>query len=166
MFCPNCGNKTQTEQSFCRDCGIEIDEISTALIKAKLKDSSEKTGWIKRIGIFVLAAFFAGSIAFSIAAIIGNPFMSIFVFMFLFLIASGLLGNLIFENYKLRNLLKRREEIRAQKFEPSGQDQFNSPKINPQLRETTFEAIPSVTENTTELIYAERLKPKTSGELL
>jgi len=170
MFCPNCGNKIETGQSFCRTCGVELGK-SLQILTTNGSKAIEKTDWLKRMGLFSLGAIGGIGVAtlfvFLIAGILRlSQEFGLFSFMILSVIIWGVIAVMFFEKYKPKN--KRPQESEDKSADKEG---YLPPyraelwKTNRQLKESTFEPIPTVTEHTTELFYSERGRPKTSGEL-
>src|SRR3982750_1243012 len=60
MFCPNCGAKNSTEQNFCRACGLQLEDISNALLVQVPSAGSDKpagrTAALGKVGNYGLAS--------------------------------------------------------------------------------------------------------------
>lgn len=158
MFCPNCGGNNSTDQKFCRSCGLSLEKIAQSLVEqlpAKSAESiEERRDKIEKLGVVALAG--------SGAIVLGFLFYLIIVKMILeqgklwpgiallMLFISGLLA-VVFLNYASslketaakRQLRQRRESLQG---EATGK-LLNEPHLEP---------LPSVTERTTELLYAEK----------
>lgn len=163
MFCPNCGTKNEIQQSFCRSCGMELKNIAQTLSKnagLKIEDSD----WLKKLGVFTIGSFSALIICLLTIAVFSSLRLNIgsaFVFMMvLFGLTLGYLSVILFDKHQLKKAMKTKAE---NYLAPQQIERWNT---NKQLIESSFEPIPSVTENTTDLFYVEKLKPKTSGDLL
>ncbi len=164
MFCPNCGTKNDIQQSFCRACGMELTEVLQSL--SKINDLIVgNDDWLKKIGVFSIGVFGALIICLLTIAIFSSLRLGIdlaLVFlMILFGLSLGFLSVTFLDKYQSREAkkLKKVDEIYHSTH------QIERLNTNKQLKESTLVPIPSVTEQTTELFYLEKLKPKTSGDL-
>lgn len=165
MFCPNCGQKTNYEQIYCRSCGAEFGEITHKMSKF-FADSEGKTDWFKRGGLFFIGVVFSSILFFLLLLLLDSMRLggdrSIFILLFLFMSLSAILIGLISVLYfEKRQQKKTKRELAKDK-------NFVSPLIekrhtNRELNESTFAPIGSVTDSTTEL-FATKI-PRTSGEL-
>lgn len=163
MFCPNCGQKTNYEQSYCRFCGNEVGESSQNLSR-NYTEAPERFDGLKRIGLFSIGVVL--SIIFLFAFVVfGRAFRlgdgaGIFFLMFLITILSGWISVLYFEKWQSKKV--RRE---------SAKDKRNLPPLleirqtNRELNESSFQPIGSVTDHTTKLFTSKIPRTKTSGEL-
>lgn len=165
MFCPNCGNKIETGQSFCRMCGMELGKSLQML--AENSSAVEKTDWLKRMGIFSIGAVVG--IALTIVSVFLLSVMlrvseefGLFFFITVSVILWGIIAVMFFEKYKSKKLVRSEPEVKTAYLPPHQSELW---KTNRQLKDSSFEPIPSVTEPTTEIFYVERIKTKTSGEL-
>jgi hypothetical protein len=95
MYCPNCGASNSTEQNFCRACGMQLGEISTALLAQasatsndKLARSSQTIERVGKIGLYGLGGICTvatASVAFLIvyrAIVYGGNAFALFVPLF------------------------------------------------------------------------------------
>jgi zinc-ribbon domain len=165
MFCPNCGNVTQTSQSFCRSCGMELGVISEEL--SKLYDiPTAGSDYFKKFGVMSVGMLIGMVITFLLVVLVrkelhlsDNPAYVFFVFlsMFLWAIISILLID--------KHLSKKKKPQNEEKNEYLPPNQVAHWKSGKQLNESTFVPISSVTESTTELIYIKKPTLQTSGDL-
>jgi hypothetical protein len=164
MYCPNCGTKNETKQRFCRSCGIELKEFLAGLSKLEKFEIAD-TDWLKKLGVFTIGLVGAVLICLLCVLLFSSLRLdlgSALVFMMiLFGIALGVLAVFLFDNYELKNALKSTRE-RETYLPPAQVERWNT---NKELPKSSFEPIPSVTESTTELIFAGKAKRKISGEL-
>lgn len=158
MFCPNCGNKTEFEQVFCRFCGLDVSAVFLNLPQSRAT-SKRFIKWLKRSGALLFGLLGGLMIAlFSLAFIRGvlrfseDAALTFFVMMSIFL--TGITTALIFES-----------RANSKKRKKKGSIFLTNPHPQNHLNESTFEPVPSVTEKSTDLLYVERLKPKISGGL-
>lgn len=170
MFCPNCGANNSTEQSFCRACGLNLEKTADSLLEqipsaesAKLLKRArnlEKFGNVAFGGLCLLGLTAIGGLIYAVVAGLilsgKQPLVGIFLTAFIIFAVLTLIYVVLRENLK-----ERRQEAN-----PILQKEIEAKDTAKLLEEKPFEPIPSITENTTELIYAEKLKPKTSGDLI
>src|SRR5207244_450907 len=74
MFCPNCAAKIETEQNFCRFCGLKLEEVLQVVAKqiptkeyAKLQ---KRKDLFEKLGLFSLSCAGAIGIAFFVFKVI------------------------------------------------------------------------------------------------
>lgn len=161
MFCPNCGANNSTEQKFCRSCGLNLEKSAESLLEQI--PSAESAGLLKRernLEKFGKVAFtgFGLVLLTGICAIIyliitkvilsGN---SVFggIMLIAFIIFSALALTYVALNEDLKE--------KRQKANPALQNDLPEKKDTAKLLEDKpFEPVPSVTENTTDLLYVEQ----------
>jgi hypothetical protein len=168
MYCPNCGKITSLEQRFCRSCGLSLERISQLLaeliptleaedasrIKRRLRDL-ERLGKIAGIvvcmlsGLFLLAFFFGAGIEGINNDNPGEGFL-------LLGMGAGVIVVALFAAYYI---ILRRKASEQQRQQPELIQAEETAKLFP---ETYLETIPSVTEQTTELLRADREADKRS----
>ena len=149
MFCSECGRDIEANQSFCRSCGCEVGE------------TDEKSIWLKRIGTFAVGAFIGilvillMTILTTILPINDRDTKFYIFFVVLSVILFGIASSLFFERRPTRKQKRSKKESSLESGQPF-----------PQLPVSTIEPIPSVTENTTELLGLKKRGSKASDELL
>lgn len=161
MFCPNCGANNSTEQKYCRSCGLNLERTAESLLEqipsaenAKLlkrERNLEKFGNIAfgGFGVVLLTAIVA-IIYLIITKVIltGNS-----VFGGIILIAFIVFAALTLTYVALNEDLKERK----QKANPTLKNELSGKQVAANLLEDRpFEPIPSVTEDTTKLLFAEK----------
>jgi len=160
MFCPNCGANNSTEQKFCRSCGLNL-ELSAKSLVEQLPNSQnanfiKQTQQVEKFGNFALGGLGIVLVA-AISAIIYIIFSKMIltganvlvgILLIAFLIFAMLSLVFVFFNESLKE--------RKAKINPAFADELTGAK-NPGklLEEKHFEPVPSVTENSTELLFAE-----------
>ena len=167
MFCPNCASKVQLKQSFCRSCGLKLDDIFQVVGRqlptkenAKLQkrqDLFEKLGFISLsgFGIVGLALLFSEIIYYKMILFGAN------VLFFSGLTAFVVFGLLALFFFGYPRFFGDSKSVNFRSSESTGEN----PKVTAKLlEEKTFEPVPSVTEQTTNLLFVES-KRKTSGKL-
>ncbi|MBX7174866.1 MAG: zinc ribbon domain-containing protein [Pyrinomonadaceae bacterium] len=156
MFCPNCGNETNA-QNFCRSCGIRVEKILKLLVTEI--EEKEKTKSQKRDDLFRKLGFVSLILLFGLG--FGVVFYLTVYYKFLIfgvetiatigLIAAFVLGLLSLTFYNLPKFLN--SETKENETEEAR-------ITNKLLAEGNFEPIPSVTENSTELLFVENKNRK------
>ena len=162
MFCPNCGKETN-EQKFCRDCGLKVEKIFNVLVKEI--QEGEKTSIQKRDDLFRKLGFISLSLLFGLCF----SFVFYIAVYYKFLIfgkeiigAIGLtamvcLGLLSLFFFNLPKLLERKQL--SEEF--SNDSEIEEKRITEKLlSEGMFEPIPSITENSTELLFVKNKTKK------
>lgn len=169
MFCPNCGANNAAEQSFCRSCGLKLEEIAKSLLLQipsaesaellKQERRLEKFGNVAWVGFEIVLLVGVIALLYSIINSLvlsgKNPLVGILLAAFVFF---GTL-TLIYVAFN-KDLEEKKKKINLNK-----QKEIVETKITAKLlEETHIEPFPSVTENSTNLLFVEP-KRKISGEL-
>lgn len=161
MFCPNCGANNSTEQKFCRSCGLNLERTAESLIEqmpsaesAKLlkrERNLEKFGNIAFGGFGVVLLIAILSIIYLIITKVILSGNSVFggILLIAFIVFAALTLAYVAFNEDLKE--------RKQKMNPTLKNELSEKQDTAKLlEEKPFEPVPSVTENTTDLLYAER----------
>ena len=165
MFCPNCGANNSTEQKFCRGCGLNLEKTAESLLLQL--PSAESAKLLKRernLEKFGNIAF--GGLGLAIFTAIGAMIYFIFIKMILTgeSVFAGILiiAFIIFAGMSLAYVAFNEDlKERKQKVKPTLQNELSESKTTGKLLEDKpFEPVPSVTESTTDLLYAERKTKK------
>ena len=159
MYCPNCGKQTATDQKFCRHCGLGLDKIAQSLgeqLPARVdetllarKERMEKLGVaalsVFGLGILSIVLYFAGQQIIAEGNLLGALGLIGLVIMF----ACGLVSVVLFAHAKELG-----EQAGKRQLPPDPTAQSGSTREL--LPEGRMEPVPSVTDRTTELLYAEK----------
>jgi hypothetical protein len=160
MFCPNCSTKISPDQKFCRACGLALDKIVQSLreqlpIKPDETVQAQKNK-LERLGMIALTMFGLGvfglliyGVGYKLMLTQGMLLAGLGIIGLIVLMGSGLLSVILFAK---ANELK--ESSKAQ-VQTSDELHESVPTAN-LLHEGQFEPLPTVTERTTELLFAER----------
>jgi hypothetical protein len=160
MFCPNCGAENRVEQNYCRSCGLKLDAIVQMVSEQfpteeyaamqRRKERFEKLGLVS-LSLFAFLAFalvfgwaaYVKIILFGADVIFGAAFVAMFVF--------GLLSVVFFNYPKMfMNFDKVNHRL------PASADAELKPTTTARLiEERPFEPVPSVTEDSTDLLPVE-----------
>jgi zinc-ribbon domain len=160
MFCPNCGANNSTEQKFCRSCGLNLEKTAETLLEqipsaesAKLlkrERNLEKFGNVVFTGFGVVLVTAVGAMIYLIITKVilsGNS-----VFGGILLVAFLVFAILMLAYVVFKEDLKEKK----QKANPTLQNELSEKRETGKLlEEKPFEPVPSITENTTDLLYAE-----------
>lgn len=156
MFCPNCGAKNSKKQNYCRYCGLNLRDTAKSLTNQIV--FGEDSDLLKslssvRSAMDLASAVLVGVLIVWIVAYLfiepgfGKAAMKISLGIFFLLkMIQEIIG------YYQR---KERSKTRANKFEPSTTEQVESKEAARFLEEKPFEPMPSVVENSTELLSME-----------
>lgn len=161
MFCPNCGAKTSVNQKFCRACGLGLEKVALSLTE-QLPNSpdehlmSQKEKY-ERWGVAALSVFGLGVLSVILYNIIykmiiaeGNWLGGLGLVGFMIMVGCGVLSVILFAKAKEAEAAagKRRLEEKDPAVVATPTQEL--------LSEGHFEPVPSVTDRTTELLYAEK----------
>jgi hypothetical protein len=160
MFCPNCGANNTTEQKFCRACGLNLEGAAASLLEqipsAEAGKLLKREKNLEKFGNFAFGGF-AVVIFAAICAIIywilSRMFLggsSVFggILMIAFLIFAGLTLTYV--------IFKEGLKEKKQKANPTLKNELaESPETGKLLEEKRFDPVPSIIENTTDLLPIE-----------
>jgi uncharacterized protein YacL len=159
MFCPNCGANNTTNQNFCRSCGLGLEKISRTLLEQipsaesaellRRQKKIEKLGTLGFIGLANVGAFGVLALIYSVLVkmILSGTNIIGGVLLIAFMIFAVL--TLMYVFY-MKALEDKQKLLRLSK-NPEVEDKTTGQL----LEEKPFEPVPSITENTTDLLYAE-----------
>jgi hypothetical protein len=161
MFCPNCGANNSTEQKFCRSCGLNLEKTAETLLEqipsaesAKLlrrERNLQKFGNVAFGGFGVV--LLTGIIAIIYLIITKVILSGNSVFGGIMLIAFIVFAALMLAYVVFNEDLKERKQNANPSLQNDLPEKLETGKL---LEEKLFEPVSSVTENTTDLLYAEQ----------
>jgi len=155
MFCPNCGGDNRSEQNYCRTCGLKLDAISNAV--AEQRPSKEYAELQRRKDRFEKLGVFSLSVAALIG--VGMLFAKIAYYKFilfgpevLFWSAFGALvffGLLSVFFFNFPTVVMNFDKVNPRLSPPEEKAAVPTQHL---IDDRPFEPVPSVTENTTDLL--------------
>jgi hypothetical protein len=161
MFCPNCANKIETEQNFCRFCGLKISSI-VQIVSEQNPDKEffvlqKRKELFDKLGVFALVCFGSIGISYLFYKIIYYKMLlfgenAIFWSAVTAFIVFGLAA-VFFFNYPKFFMEEKLAELKG-KMAEAEQNQISA-ETNKLLNESHFEPA-SVTENSTEFLQVEQ----------
>jgi hypothetical protein len=162
MYCPNCGKQTATDQKFCRACGLGLDKIAQSLgeqLPARVDETLlARKERMEKLGVAALSVFGLGLLSILVYMIgekllaKGNLFEALVILGFAIMFACGLVSVFLFARAKELGDEATKRQL------PTSTEQ-NSP-TRELLAEGRMEPVPTVTERTTELLFAEKRDKK------
>lgn len=161
MFCPNCGAKTSIEQKFCRACGLGLEKIALSLNEQlptrpdeNLMSQKER---LERMGMVLLSVFGVGVLFLLVYGIVyklmvtqGKILGGLALLGFIIMAVCGLLSTVLFAK------AKEAEQAASKRRIANKEAAVVATPTKELLTEGHFEPVPSVTDRTTELLYAEK----------
>ncbi len=163
MFCPNCGANNSTEQKFCRACGLNLESAAQSLLEqipsAESANLLKQERRLEKFGAFAWYGFCSVlliGICSMIYAIVTNMILTgEKVWFGVTLVAFIVFGAMSLAYVFLNEDLKERKLKSTPTLKNDLIEKRDTAKL---LEDKPFEPVPSVIENTTELLHAE---PKT-----
>ncbi len=166
MYCPNCAQSNKSEQRFCRKCGLNLESISVSL-SHQLNDGGIEPA-DRRLELFG-NIIFGGLGVVGIAAVVGMIYTIItgfilsgkgvaFGIIVSLLIFFGVLAIawVILNEGRKEKEKKKKQTRTAFRHEP----ELVTAKTSKLLQTGKFEPVPSVVEDTTELLHVEAVSRK------
>lgn len=165
MFCPNCGANNSTEQKFCRACGIGLEKTIESLIEQKLSLAQNDSLLRKRILLETFGTVATGGLitvtVIGVSAIVYTVLTKMILTGSSVLFGSLLTAFIVFASLTLIYIVFRESFDEKQNKRKTSNDELNESKNTGNLlEEKPFEPIPSVVENTTELLYTKNKSQK------
>jgi len=165
MFCPNCGANNSTEQKFCRACGLNLEKSAESLLEqiptAQSASLLKHEKLIERFGNFALGGL-GVVVLFGVTILIYTVVKKFLVNGTDIYLAILLIAFIIFALMSLIFVIfnESLKEKKA-KINPIIKNELDEKKDAAKLlEEKSFEPIPSVTENSTELLYTKNKTQK------
>lgn len=160
MYCPNCGKQTSADQKFCRSCGLGLEKIALSLneqVPARMDQSLiARQERLEKLGVGALSVFGLGVLGFLLYAIgqkllaaQGGLLTILAMLGLVIMLGCGLLSVILFARAK-----ELKEQASKRQLEPNANELSGTTKEL--LPEGRFEPVPTVTDRTTELLFAEK----------
>ena len=163
MFCPKCGKAEQLPETFCRQCGIFLPDLSK-LVKRELPPEDHLKANTFLSALTIIVSFTLSILLFAILGSRSDTHPLIYVTAGLLIGIGGWHIQTLIRTQKLKKQWKRRAPLtEIQAASPETPPAFESVSTGKLLDPANFEdTLPaSVTENTTRHL-AEKLRPKSS----
>jgi hypothetical protein len=163
MFCPNCGANNSTEQKFCRSCGINLEKTAESLLEqlptAESANLLKQTKLLEKFGnvaFLGLASVLLVGISLLIFVIFDKMVLSGEKVLFgLFLISFVIFAMLSLAYVFFNETLKEKKAKINPILNKEANQEFEKKDTAKLLEDKPFELVPSVTENSTELLFVE-----------
>jgi zinc ribbon protein len=161
MFCPSCGNKITSDQKFCRSCGLGLEKIVQSVgeqLPNKLSEDLQRhAAKLEQIGVAALSVFglavlsFIGyGIFYKLMITQGRIMAGLGALTAIIVLGCGLLSVILFAR---ANEMKKASDKRRLNERPAELDSNSEAR---ELAEGVPQPIFSVSEPTTELLFAEK----------
>ncbi|MCM3872379.1 MAG: hypothetical protein ND895_16980 [Pyrinomonadaceae bacterium] len=161
MYCPNCGNQFSTDLKFCRACGLGLEKVTETLVEQlpiKLDESlEEQKNRLEQWGVAALSVFGLGVLGLLLYGIVykmmitqGRVLGGLALLGLVVMMGCGLLSVVLFA--KAQEVEKAKAKRRLSPAEPVTQGE----PTRGLLPEVRLDQITSVTERTTDLLFAEK----------
>ncbi|MDQ5847240.1 MAG: hypothetical protein M3539_18285 [Acidobacteriota bacterium] len=160
MYCPRCGKAEQLAETYCRQCGIFLPDLSKP-VKREIPPEEHLTANTVLNALTIIVSFTLSILLF---AIVPDKHPLIYVTAGLLIAIGAWHIQTFIRTQQLKKQWKRRTPLsELQPASPETQPAFESASTAKLLDEANFaDAVPaSVTEHTTRHL-AERAKPKTT----
>lgn len=160
MFCPNCAAPNEKDQHFCRTCGLKLDAIAAELAEqrpsAEFAELLKKKQRFEMMGVASLSLF---GLLFFMIVIVKVYEAKAFLFGPGVILWSGVAAMMIFGLLSVFFFNYPKVFMNIDKVNP----RLSSTPTNDSEAETTrkliedrpFEPVPSVTEDSTDLLYVD-----------
>lgn len=164
MFCPSCGATNSIDQRFCRSCGLNLEHAAQSLRDqfpmsgpsdlARREARLEKFGQVAFGGFLVVVVSAVVGLVYAILARFvfsgDNPAVGILLTAFI-IFAMLSLAYVIFRE----DLKEKRMKIAREEEPPGGAPPVVTGRL---IEEREFEPVPTVTEDTTDLLPSQKRK--------
>jgi hypothetical protein len=159
MYCPNCGTIISSDQSFCRACGLGLEKIAQSLVEQRPNEFEEslqqRKERIERWGVAALSVFGLGVLSIPLYKIVmmmleGRVLAGLGFLALMVVLGCGLLAAILFA---------KANEVGEAKLKGRVGSSATLSKTNTTaklLPSDQLDPVPSVTDRTTELLFAEK----------
>lgn len=161
MFCPNCSANNTTNQKFCRSCGLNLEQTASSLLvqfpNAEYAHLQKQERLLERFAHVVFTGFglviAAGIIAIIYAILSKMVFSGTQPFVGLLLIAFMIFAGLSLAYVVFAETLKEKRDKLKPRLNAKTSDLVPPKQLSD---DAAFQPVVSVTEDTTELLAAEK----------
>jgi len=158
VFCPNCGAKNKIEQNFCRFCGLNLQE-STRSLAAQLS-SGKNARELRQLQLIKKITDY-GSIGLTIIVSIAIAFYAYVVATKLIFSGKRVLLGLFLISMIFQFVMRHIRRIKRNKIkENNAEVNLPSKETAKLLEEEPFAPAASITEHSTELLFADHKTKK------
>lgn len=165
MYCPNCGTQTSTDQKFCRACGLGLEKIALSLdeqLPARMDQSLlARKERLEKLGVGALSVFGVGVLGYLLYPLgqklleQGSLLTKLALVGFVIMLGCGLVSVILFARAKELGEQASKRQPQPNEIEAGG----STKELLPEAR---LEPISTVTDRTTELLFAEKRDTKKS----
>lgn len=151
MFCPKCGKADQLPETYCRQCGVFLPDLSKALKRESPPEEHLKANTVLSV-LTIIASFTMAILLYTIMGFSETTHPLIYATAGILVAIGGWHIQTLIRNLKLKKQLKRRTPpANTETASPETQPAFQSRSTAKLLNTADFtDAVPaSVTENTT-----------------
>ncbi|MBC7898490.1 MAG: hypothetical protein H7070_00375 [Saprospiraceae bacterium] len=160
MFCPGCGEKNSIDKKFCRACGLNLEQSAQSLLEqfpsAKSPDLEKSERRLEKFGNVA----FGGLIVVVLASVVGMIYT---IFVKFILNGSGVIAGILLILFLIfavlglayvafNESLKEKRHAGPKRYGDPVLERFDTGKL---LNENPFDPVPSVIEETTDLLPVE-----------
>jgi len=163
MFCPRCGKAEQVPETYCRQCGIFLPDLSKRSKRERPPEEHLKANTVLSL-LTIVASFTLAILLYAFLGFRSSTHPLIYVTASLLLAIGGWHIQTFIRTQQLKKQWKRRAPLtEVEAALPETQGEFKSRSTAKLLDQTDFADMipPSVTENTTKHL-TERSQPKIS----
>jgi hypothetical protein len=161
MYCPRCGKPEQAPETFCRQCGLFLPDLSKPVKRELPPEDHLKANTVLN-SLTIIVSF---TLSFLLFAIVPDKHPLIYATAGILIAIGGWHIQTLIRTQKLKKQWKRRVPLsEGQARLPETERAFKSASTAKLLDQADFaDAIPaSVTENTTRHLVEQKTRPKVS----
>lgn len=165
MYCPNCGKQTSADQKFCRACGLGLEKIAQSLgeqLPARVDQSLlARKDRLEKLGVGALSVFGVGVLGYLLYPVAqrvlaeGSLLGKLALVGWIIMLGCGLVSVILFARAKELGEQASKRQVQPNEIGAGGSTKELLPEGN-------FEPVPTITERTTELLFAEKRNTKKS----
>jgi len=146
MYCPNCGKADQSPETYCRQCGVFLTDLSRMVKQEAPPEENLKVNQVLSL-MTVIASFALAILLYSILGFRENTHWLIYLTAGLLIAIGAWQIQTFIRTRRLRSQWKRREELKRGKGPPSLHDPSTSKLLSTPAQSAATPA--SITDETT-----------------